>query len=530
MKEKNSLIHEKAAQGNISRRQFMGQVAMTAASFTLAGKFLSGTRAYAAGSKRGGRITVGVIQMTSKDSLDPVRYYDNADYLRGSTCYNSLLTITEDLLPSPALAESWESNADATEWVFKLRKGVQFHNGKELNAEDVRYSLMRHLVEGSESVAKPYLSQIVKVVSEDKHTTKIFLSSPNADLPIILADYRTHIVPDGHTDFNKAIGTGPFKVKQFKPGSVAIFERNENYWEEGLPYLDQVEFVGIPDHVARQNALMAGDVDVIVSVPAGSISLLKRRSDVSLIASKSSSHCPVVMMCDRKPTDNNDFRLGMKYAIDRQKIVDGVYKGYAHIGNDHQISPISPFYNHNLPQRIYDPDKARHYFKKAGMENAEIKIFTSDTPGPGAVETALYYQQAANKCGIKMKVENVPADSYWTVAWMQQPVCVSGWVARLTPDLMFSVANASSAEYNETVWKNEQFDKLLVEARGVTDFEKRKEIYGEMQLMLQETGGVIVPAFYDTIDAVRSKVNGLKPHSAGALMYYQGIKNVWLSA
>ncbi len=234
-------------------------------------------------------------------------------------------------------------------------------------------------------------------------------------------------------------------------------------------------------------------------------------------------------MCDRKPTNNNDFRLGMKYAIDRQKIVDGVYKGYAHIGNDHQISPISPFYDNDIPQRPYDPDKAKHYFKKAGMENAEIKIFTSSTPGPGAVETALFYQQAANKSGIKMKVENVPPDSYWTVAWMQQPVCVSGWIARVTPDLMFSASNQSKAPYNETVWKNQRFDQLLVEARGVNDFSKRKEIYGEMQRMLQETGGVIVPAFYDTIDAVRENVNGLKPHSAGSLMYYQGLKNIWLS-
>lgn len=220
----------------------------------------------------------------------------------------------------------------------------------------------------------------------------------------------------------------------------------------------------------------------------------------------------------------------MKYAIDREKILKNVFKGFGHIGNDHPISPIDPYYNHDIPQRSYDPEKVRFYIKKSGFENVPVDLYTSDVPASGAIAACEVYQETAAAGGLKLNLIKPPADSYWSNIWMKKPICVSAWDPRPVPDLMFSIAYKSGGSYNETIWNNERFDKLLVEARGITDFNKRKEMYGEMQRMLQEDGGVSVLAFLDFLDAANSNVKGITPHPSGPLGFYQFATNVWLDS
>jgi len=276
--------------------------------------------------------------------------------------------------------------------------------------------------------------------------------------------------------------------------------------------------------------MMAGEFDIANDADRKLLDLIQRTSGMELVNSKSGQHTNLAMMCDRGPTDNNDFRLAIKYIIPREKIVKNVFKGYGMVGNDHQVPPTDPFYCHDIPQRTYDPDKAKFHLKKAGMEGATIELQTSEQATAGAEAIALLISEAAKPAGLDMKVTVVPPAAYWETAWMQQPLVVSGWNPRPTADLMFTTANKSDASWNETQWKNAKFDELLIAARGELDNDKRKGMYCEMQRMLHDDGGVGMIAYYDYIDVKRDTVMGFEPHPAGMARNAFFSTEVWIKS
>jgi len=517
--------------GVLPRREFIKLATAAGISSTALGSLLLSSSAQAQTPKTGGRLKIGVTASQQNNSIDPAHYFSDSDLLRGHALYDKLVNRAPDMKPIPQLAVSWEPNADASKWVFKLREGVKFHDGKSFGPEDVIYSFQHHLGKKSESPAKAYFSQIKEMKKLDKHTVEFTLKSPNAEFPVILTDVRAHIIADGYTDFTKTTnGTGPFKVKEFKPGSTYIFERNPHYWGSNGPYVDELEYIGIGDPTARVNALLSGDIDLMMDLDPKAAALIERNKNTNLLRTKSGQHSGLVMMLDRKPTSDNNVRLAMKYAVDREMILKNIYKGYGHIGNDHPISPIDPYYNSDIPQRHYDPDKARFYIKKAGLENKQMDLYASSVAGAGAIPSTELLQETAKAGGINLKLHKVPADSYWTTTWKKKPMCTTNWAARPIPDLMFSLAYKSGASYNESAWNNKHFDKLLLDARSEIDFNKRKGIYDEMQTMLQQEGGIIVLAFVDILDAMNKKVKGVTPHASAPLGFYQFATTAWIDS
>jgi peptide/nickel transport system substrate-binding protein len=492
-------------QGKISRRDFIAKAAALGLAATISPTMLSGV-AKAAGPKRGGRLRLGLAGGATTDSLDPATITDlMMQVINQGQIRNTLVEIDNNSQPVPELAESWDASADAKTWTFKLRKGVEFHNGKTMDADDVIYSINHHRGKDTKSAAKGIIQQI-KDIKKDGSGTVIFeLAGGNADFPYIMSDYHLTISPAG-SDFKKGIGTGGYVLKEYEPGVRAFVVRNKNYFKSNRAHFDEVETLGIADVNARTNALKTGQIDAMNRCELKTVHFLKRDKKLQILTQKGTKHYTFAMRCDTAPYDNNDVRMAMKYGIDREQMVKTILRGHGSMGNDHPISTANRYHASELEQRRYDPDKAMYHLKKAGAQGMTFKLHASDAAFGGAVDAAVLYQNSAKKAGFKIEVVREPKDGYWSNVWLKKPWCAVFWGGRPTEDMMFSTAYAAGASWNDTFWNNKKFNELLVAARAELDEKKRREMYVEMQSLVRDDGGVVIPMFAEDLGAATAKI------------------------
>ena len=524
-----SELERLTAKGASRRGVLRAMAAAGMMSVTGAGLLTASGEALAQATPRqGGKIRVATQSASAADTLDPAKGSLGTDYARGFMFYNCLTELDSHLGAKMSLATSLDTK-DATVWVVKLRNGVQFHDGKALAPADVVYSIMRHKDPATASKAKTLADQIKEVKATGPNEVTITLVGPNADLPVILATSHFQIIKDGTKDFKTAIGTGPFKVKEFSPGVRTVGVRNEKYWKPGLPHLDEVELIGIGDESARVNALLSGDVQLINAVSPRSTTQIKAASGFSVLETKSGVYTDLIVRDDGGITGNDDFRRGMMYLQDREQMRRAIFQGYGTIGNDQPIDPTNKYYLAGLPQRAFDPDKAKFHFQKAKVGSAPIQIFASPA-AEGSVEMAMFLQQVAPQAGLNLQVSRVPADGYWSNHWMKHPLGFGNINARPSADVIFTQFFKSDAPWNEANWKSPKFDQLLLQARGEPDDVKRKQLYGDMQVLVHETGGIGIPLFQSSLDAYPNKLKGLGSIPLAGLMGYMFAENVWLEA
>jgi peptide/nickel transport system substrate-binding protein len=306
-------------------------------------------------------------------------------------------------------------------------------------------------------------------------------------------------VKDGKLDWQSGNGTGPFIMEAFEPGVRGKAKRNPNYHRD--VWFDEVEILSITDPAARSNALASGDVHYIDRVDPKTAALMNRNPNTAVQETSGFAHYVAPMITNVAPFDNNDVRLALKYAIDRQEIVDKVLMGHGSVGNDNPIAEGVPFHAKLKNQHTYDPEKAKSYLKKAGLSSLKVDLSASDAAFAGALDAAQLMQQQAAKAGIEINVVREAADGYWDNVWMKKPWCLSYWSGRPTPDLMFTTAYAEGAAWNETFWKHPRFNELLIQARSELDKAKRTAMYAEMQEIVSEEGGTMVLMFYNYLNA-----------------------------
>ncbi|HTN98273.1 MAG TPA: ABC transporter substrate-binding protein [Nordella sp.] len=508
----------------ISRRRFLHGAAAGMALPALAGL---AQRAKADEPKRGGHLILGIDGASTSDNVDPALYLGIFTQVVGQSINNTLVEIDEKMQAQPALATAWEPNANADTWVIKLRPGVSFHNGKEMTADDVLHSLQYHRQEGSKSPAKVFLASVVEITASGKYEVTVKLDAGNADFPFILGDYHLVIGPSD-APFDKGIGTGPYMLESFQPGVLARLTKNRNYWNPERGFVDSVEVVAINDPSARIFALKSGTVHLINQVPPKLVSRLAADPTVQVFESAAAAHYALPMRCDTAPFDNNDVRLAIKYSIDREGILAKILNGHGRIANDQPIPDFDPFFA-DLPQRQYDPDKARFHFQKSGY-SGPVVLSVSDVAFAGCVDTAVLIKESAAKAGIDVEVDSVPADGFWENTWMKKPWSAAYWDGRPTADLMFSLLYKSNAAWNDTFWQRPDFDKILVEARSELDVGKRRDMYRELQTMIVEDGGQIIPVFNNFIDAGASSIKGFVPMPTHSLSGWRAVEKVWIDA
>ena len=356
---------------------------------------------------------------------------------------------------------------------------------------------------------------------------KVTLNSPDSDLPAKLSEKQAKIVKMGTEDFKKGNGTGPYLLESFEPGVRSTHVRNPNYWRDG-PNFDALEITAITDPIARVNALIAGDMDLIYSVDAKGVRLIEQSDGVHINSTPSGLYSGICCLKNTEPGASDDFVMGLRYIQDRERIVRSILKGHGQLGNDH---PISPAYGadhcHELPQREFDPDKAKFHLNKSGYTSAELYVAPVLA---GIEEVCLLMQANLKKIGFDLQIRKVPTDGYWGAVWMKEPLNVVSWNMRPTANAMLAIQFAPGAAWNDTFWNNDRMGELLKAQLAETDPEKRHAMLCEMQELVHNGSGMVIPAHVNILDGVSDKVKGIPNVPVGSMGAYEWVEFAWMDA
>ena len=492
--------------GSMSRRRFIS--AAIAMGLTLPAANLLVSRAFAATPKRGGRFRVGINHGSTTDTLDPAVFEDTYMQTVGFALRNCLTELDSNDELTGELAESWESSADARVWNFQLRKGVEFHNGKSMTADDVVASLAHHIKEDSTSRAKGFLKPISAIKKDGAHGVRIELSEGNVDIPFLMSDYHLPIIPakDGSIDWQSGVGTGGYILENFEPGVRTIMKRNPNYWKSGNAHFDRIEALVMRDEVARTSAIKSDGIDAMNQADLKTVKRLSRDPNLNIHETEGTLHFGYAMRCDVAPFDDINVRLALKYGVDRDEFLQKVLQGHGYVGNDHPIGKSQRFFNRDLPQRNFDADKAKFHLKKAGHDKLKVKLSVADV-GFAATDGGVLYSESARKAGIEIEVNRVSKDGYWSDVWGVHPWSAEYWAGRVTEDWMFGTGYTSeSGGWWRTKWETEQFKSLLRQARVEADENKRREMYYEMQRLCSDEDGAVIPIFANYVFVTSKKI------------------------
>ncbi|MEM9582287.1 MAG: ABC transporter substrate-binding protein [Pseudomonadota bacterium] len=463
-----------------------------------------------AAPKRGGRLRLGLAGANTSDSWDGRTHSDSFMIMCAhGAVFDCLTEVGADGQLKGELAESWEASADAKTWTFKLRKGVTFHSGKPFGADDVIASLNMHTAEGAKSAAKPIVSAISEMEKISDHEIKMTLAAGNADFPFLLSDYHILIFPAGEIDeaIASGNGTGLYMVESFDPGVRFVGKRYADHYKgDEAGFFDEIEVIAINDASARMNALMTNQVDAVNRVDFKTEALLKANPMIEILEVTGNQHYTFPMQTGLDPFTDLKVRQALKHAINRQEMVDKILLGHGKVANDHPIGPANQYFAEDLEQNDYDPDKAAALIKEAGLDGLSVDLSAANAAFAGAIDAAQLYQNSAKAAGININVVQEPDDGYWSNVWLKKPWCACYWSGRATEDWMFSTAYESGVPWNDTGWENARFQELLLTARAELDSAKRREMYGEMQMLMSKDGGTVVPMYANYVDAHSTKL------------------------
>ncbi len=420
---------------------------------------------------------------------------------------NRLVRKNLDGVTSPELATEWSANADATEWTFKLRKGIYFHDGSAFDAPDVKYSLERVKDPDIGSPAKKSMSSVTDIEIVDAHTVKMKLNTSFADFPLLLTDYRLRMIPEGSGDTigQTGIGTGPFMVDKFDPEGTTVLKANPEYWE-GAPGVAEVHVIAIPDGEARVQALLTGQIDMNRYVPFSQKRIFDNNPKFNVSVVPTGNWRGMVMRTDTAPFDNPKVRKAVRLAVDRQELVDLVMGGAATVSCDTPVAPSDQYrLKMDCPQNI---SKAKNLLREAGYPNGISMTIHVSTKEPTWPTIAEVMQQQLAKANIKADIKMTPSKSYWKETWMKKAVAMTRWNER-PADSILHEAYHSGAKWNESFYKSSSFDKNLADARGELDFNKRKAAYENAQKTLWEETGTMIPYHVSKLVITSSRVKDL---------------------
>ena len=517
----NDLIDELTTR-HIGRRAFLSHAARLGFALPVLGG-LAASEARAAGG------TVRAALAMPAGAIDPVTIYDSASYQVLFQIAEYLCVTQPDLTLKPVLAESWSPNGDGSVWAFKLRRGVKFHDGQEMTADDVVATFDRLSDPKGESNA---LSVFKGLLSKggtrkvDDYTVAFHLDAPNGNFPyaVSIDNYNAVILPASYKgDYEKSwIGTGPFKMESYKPKASATLVRNDGYWgAKALP--DRVELIFYGDLQPRILALQAGQVDLLDGIPIDLSRSLESNPKISILKVKTSAHRQLHMRCDTAPFTDKRVRQALALTLDRNKLVKGLSRGLATVGNDSPFAPIFPSTDRTVAQRHQDIRKAKELMTAAGQTAGFEAVLTTERYAD-IPDYAVLFQNFAKLIGVNIKLNIETQDAYYGKAvfgqsdWLDSPLGITDYAHRGVPNVFLQAPLMSDGAWNAAHFKNSTYDGLVAQYVKALDIGSQRRAAGEIEKLLLEESPVIISYFPDLLVPVRKGLTGLPPIPAGLLL------------
>lgn len=527
----------------LTRQDLVRRGAAGAGGLLLAGS-LAGVAEAAIGAtpkpKRGGTFRFGAAGGSAKDYIDGQSIISEPDIARQQAGWETLMVYDSNYkLAFDGLAEEITPNKRGDVWTIRVRDGIEFHNGKTLNADDVRYSLQRFMNKKLGLGGVTFLASMdpARMKKLDRRTLRCTLKQRDGTLLDSFAQYTGGIVPAGYSPgvvgkANPNVGTGPYKLQSFTPGRQSVHVRHPNYWRTGQPYFDRVVVIDFPEETARMNALLGGQVDAATSVPAAQVGVINGHAGTKVLQTPSGIWTPIMMRVDQAPFNDVRVRQAMRLIVNRPQMVAQALAGFGRVGND-LYAPLDEAYNSSLPQRRQDIEKAKSLLKSAGQEGLTAELVTAAGTN-GMVECAQVFAQQAKAAGVTINVKVVDTGTLWGDEYLKWVFSTDFWNTR---NYMPQVASGSlpTSPYNQTHWPdaaNQRFVSLYNQAKATPDRKKRIELMHEMQKLEYEAGGNIIWGFQTALDAYSTKVKGLRASYKSILRFNQygrGFQNLWFA-
>jgi peptide/nickel transport system substrate-binding protein len=420
---------------------------------------------------------------------------------------------------------------------LRLRKGVTWRKGKPLVADHVVWNVRRVLDAKTGSsilgLMKGYMLDEYETDEVDKdgkkkkstrlwdsravekvddHTVRFNCKEPQLAVPEHLFHYPFYMLdPEENGAFTETInGTGAFELATYQTGSRAVLRARKGYWGNG-PHLESVEFIDLGSEPAPYVAALASkQVDGLYEVDFAQLDAIKALPHVQIYPSTSAQTGVARGKFNEKPFNDVRVRLALKLAIDQQKVIDVVFRGVGAAGEHHHVSPIHPEYA-KLPVFKQDVARAKKLLAEAGYKDGlEVEIACKNHPAwEQAVVTVMAEMWKA--AGINAKINVMPAKMYWE-NWTKVPFGFTTWTHRPLGVMVLGLAYRSGVPWNESSYANPEFDRLLTQAEGTLDIEKRRALMATLQKIMQDDGPIVQPLWRVIQTAFDKRVKGFRMH------------------
>jgi peptide/nickel transport system substrate-binding protein len=473
--------------------------------------------------KRGGVLKYAITDANASEKLDPALVQgtvNDASYT--AAIFEGLTSFDEQFNPIPVLATSWKPNEDATEWTFKLREGVRFHDGSPVTSKDVVYTLKRLLDKDLGSALYPRLSTSMSpngISAPDASTVVLKLKKPDSLLPVALGDRRAKIVKDGTTEFTvkTAIGTGPFKLDSWAAARSWSVSRNPHYWQKGLPYLDKITAVVLPDQSTKLQSVASGENDLGDPLDLSLVPTVENNSALKLMRSDGHLSWVIAFNSTKPPFTDPRVTQAIKIGQDRTKINQTAFQGLAGEVADIPILQDSQFYPDGLTTKP-DVERAKALLAEAGYANGlDIELNTSAVAA-GMVDYAAAFQQVMKPIGVNVKLKQWPASSYWNKAWDQTPAFQDYWNARHPADNL-TLFYQSDAVWNQTKFKDANLDKQISEVFETTDAREQRQKIQDAYAFVSKNVPYNIPVISPQVWVQKKTIQGVKLSYADTISF-----------